>query len=178
MVIKSHFFTYRTENVEIGRRYNIKCGAALITERFALTAAHCLKLQPEDYKLMVGNQFSVSVSGDNPQVLDVVEFYKHPGFVKKTLANDIAVVRVESEFGQGVLFSKLVLPICLPLMSLQSLYEEGQKGLVSGFGVLVEGGRAISKTLQMANLEIEKQEICTKAYSRVIGIRISVSTNT
>lgn len=76
------------------------CGCAIISEKFLLTAAHCITSPPEDTEILVGTNDLYS-GGKRYKVKQVIphERYNEPSF-----ANDIGVVRIDGkiEFNEKV----------------------------------------------------------------------------
>ena len=69
------------------------CGAAVVSARAVLTAAHCLKLAVSSYRILVGRT-SLLTPECGAQVMDVRGYNLHPAFSPRTLDNDLAVVEV------------------------------------------------------------------------------------
>ena len=146
----------------------VVCGAAIISDRIVLTAAHCLKLQPSRYQIWAGRlQASAAVEECHQQKLEISTVRKHPSFSRYNLKNDLAVVMVETKYGQGFLFSPWVLPACL------SLSNPGGTGLVSGWGLLSEKSTRLSPTLQAVRVPIKPQSECVAAYRSLTPLSTS-----
>ena len=140
------------------------CGAVLVSERAVLTAAHCIKLDPVSYEVWLGRLYSVpSVEECHQQKMSITAVRKHPSFSRKSLKNDIAIVMVESQYGQGVMFSPLVLPACLAA----STVGLTGAGLVSGWGLLSETARSLSPSLQVVQVPLKEQAECVAAYRQL-----------
>ena len=134
-----------------------------------LTAAHCLKLAPASYRVVVGSLARVPGPGRG-QELRVVRAVTHPAFSPRSLQQDLAVLRLETSWGQGLAFSPWVVPACLPRPARPGLYTPGTRGLVSGWGVLAENSTAPSDSLQVASLGLVSQQTCAASYSEVTSI--------
>jgi len=143
----------------------VVCGAALISERIVLTAAHCFKLEIASYEMWVGNLYSGwAVKECSQQRLRISTVKKHPSFSSKSLKNDLAVVMVESQFGQGVQFSRWVVPACLPHITPPL---SGRGLVVSGWGLLSEQSRRLSPSLQVVEVSLKPQSECVAAYRKL-----------
>ncbi|OWF51305.1 chymotrypsin-1-like [Mizuhopecten yessoensis] len=74
------------------------CGAAVVSARVAVTAAHCFShsKDPKSYSLEVG---SSRLSGDTGTVVQVTKITKHPNFRKVyyTNRNDIAILQFDQD---------------------------------------------------------------------------------
>lgn len=68
------------------------CGGVLISNRFVLTASHCLEDEEEqDIQVVLG---SISINGNKGLRRAVEEIIMHPEYDSETRANDIALILV------------------------------------------------------------------------------------
>lgn len=99
------------------------CGASILSERFLLTAAHCLKRKtPENIFAVVG-ALRVSSGGVNVE-LDTIT--SHVNY--REGSHDIAVIRTATK----ITFTKYIQPIALPTTNLPD--DKSVRVLACGWG--------------------------------------------
>ena len=148
----------------------LRCGATVISERFLLTAAHCVKRSVSDrlkgaFDLPV-TRLSV-VLGDGQRVA-VRRVIPHPGYrLLGRDTDDLALVALE----RSVRFSAAVQPACLPPADVS--YSPGLACSVAGYGGTSprrgsSDGDSVepSDTLQVGNVTFFTREECQSFYGR------------
>ncbi|XP_070156103.1 trypsin-1 [Polyergus mexicanus] len=139
------------------------CGGTVINSRYVLTAAHCIDRFDESkltVRILEHNRNSTSES--TTQDFKVEKALKHSGYSTINYDNDIALIKLK----EPIKFQGPMRPACLPE---QGKTFAGEKGIVTGWGAIKEGG-SVSNTLQEVVVPILSNAECraTKYPSRKI----------
>ncbi|XP_055595733.1 CLIP domain-containing serine protease B15-like [Uranotaenia lowii] len=151
------------------------CGASLISQRYVLTAAHCvvgLSSKQKLYQIRLSEWDTSSQSNCTEveeeeicrQNFEIEQVIPHPGYSTRNnkVVNDIALIRLSTD----VEFTKFAKPICLPLD--QEIGErpiEGEHLTVIGRG-LTENQNS-SNFLRSVELMGQSHEQCNKNLARI-----------
>jgi len=149
------------KNTGEGNKLSHFCGATLIrvsdivdASDILITAAHCMSGKPT-HVLLGGHSLSNPRPGQ--QLVPIAKTEEHPKWNSQTVANDIAIVKLQT----AVSFSETIRPACLPASGEQ--INEGASGIVAGWGLLTEEG-AYPDLLQQALLPVSNMQKCKSAY--------------
>ncbi|XP_068182066.1 coagulation factor IXa isoform X2 [Antennarius striatus] len=108
------------------------CGGSILSERWVVTAAHCLMEAQDSYIIRVG-EHDLNIHEDTEQNYQVLEEHIHPRYnASVSLYNhDIALLLLKSP----IAFSTTVRPICIgPMAFTEFLVKESSPATVSGWG--------------------------------------------
>lgn len=136
--------------------YKWECGASLISNKFVLTAAHCLVRTDNKSPTKVRMGVIDTTGRDNVEALDIniKKKYVNPQYQHRQKRHDIALLELETP----VTKNKYVHPACL--------YQEPNDPIglvVTGWGLTSQSGDP-SSILQKATLEPVPVSTCTKYY--------------
>lgn len=94
-----------------GRAASVFCGATIVSQWYAVTAAHCLiNLQPPEVRLLVGDHdLSVGTDSKYARLYGLRTFVRYPYYTGGD-ANDIALVGTS----EPIQYNPAVGPVCLP----------------------------------------------------------------
>ncbi|CAD7077845.1 unnamed protein product [Hermetia illucens] len=138
--------------------YLHKCGAALLNENWAITAAHCVdNVPPSDLLLRLGEYDLAEEEepyGYQERRVQIVA--SHPQFDPRTFEYDLALLR----FYEPVTFQPNIIPVCVPEDDTDFI---GQTAYVTGWGRLYEDG-PLPSVLQEVSVPVINNTICETMY--------------
>ncbi|XP_060808643.1 serine proteinase stubble [Amyelois transitella] len=138
--------------------YLHKCGAALLNENWAITAAHCVEHVPPSELLVRLGEHDLA-NEDEPYGYAerrVQIIASHPHFDPATFEYDLALLR----FYEPVKFQPNIIPICIPD---DDDYYVGKTAYVTGWGRLYDEG-PLPSVLQEVQVPVINNSDCEAMY--------------
>lgn len=134
------------------------CGGTLISNRFVMTAAHCIR-KVEFVRL---GDLAIDQDEDDsmPKQILVSEKILHPDYKMNSKYNDIALLKLKTE----VLLNPYIRPACLPTSNNQDV----KHFIATGYGKTGHLLKA-SQILLKVSLELFDHNECNQTYSSYIG---------
>jgi len=158
------FFAGLTQKDSSSTHRHIFCGASLISDRWVLTASHCMIYPAEGLQVVLGSH-DMDKSESSRVLHDVELIIKHENYNARTVKNDIALIKLK----KPVAFSSKISPVCLPAKSFtDALYNEN--AIVMGYGTTEFQGIG-TRVLNDVELKVESYTDCKKyggIYDRLV----------
>ncbi|XP_075851667.1 serine protease 44-like isoform X3 [Microcebus murinus] len=145
------------------RNYNGHlCGGSLITNRWVLTAAHCIEGYVE-YTVKMGG-IQLYQESDTSVVVPVEDIVVHEYYSHINLKNDIALALLAFP----VNYSTHIQPVCLPEKTF--MVKSDTECWVTGWGRLKETDPILPRELQEAELSIIRRPECAKIFREKLRV--------
>ncbi len=131
------------------RKYFHFCGGVIISDKFILTAAHCVIDKTSDEISVTGG--GSGAIKDQMMLSKVRKITIHPDYIESLSRADIALI----ELDKNISFSSTIAPIALPVKNIEDEIEYADYGNIATSGWGKTEDRALSKQLQaLNNLEL------------------------
>ncbi|KAJ9596143.1 hypothetical protein L9F63_027234 [Diploptera punctata] len=128
------------------------CGAAIISEYYVLTAAHCASGSSlSQSKMRVGSSY-IEEGGSLHQAISIII---HPQYDSHSMDNDIAIIKVTEPFVFGTNVQRITL--------ITNSVPTGTPATVTGWGRLSQGGD-FPKQLQQVEVYTRDWNTCNSQY--------------
>ena len=149
----------------------IHCSGSLLSDRFVLTAAHCVDgIENEDLQLIFGvADLSDPFTAGYREEREIKQSFKHPNYDKEKSEHyyDVGIFEIG---GEDLAYSDRITPICLPEKAVHNVdSRKGDSVTITGFGKKSKEGSAKIEDvpLSLAQLEIYAQQRCNESYANV-----------
>jgi len=142
------------------------CGGTLVNSLYVLTASHCVDgMLASGIKVWINDEDYLITEGSKRQEYFVDEIIMHDQYDRRTVNNDIALLKLKTPVPIGSPNTTIV-PACLPANNDADF--SGINATVSGWGLLSDGGSQ-SNVLRKVVVPVMTNEVCNSDQTRYKG---------
>ncbi|CAL4217977.1 unnamed protein product, partial [Meganyctiphanes norvegica] len=131
------------------------CGASLVSDRYLLTAAHCVTGHRRSFSISLGREDLKENQRSVRNEYAIQDVYIHPAFrstTPKNRYNDIAILKTDRK----VQYNDKIWPFCLP--DRNQVYNDFMSVYIAGWGKVNQAHK--SPTLQVARVNLVENSRC------------------